>query len=384
MFKNKIKREKINSWKWKIDKNEIPMTVAVMDFKTAPLIKKAMKRRISLDNYGYSYVPDSFYESVQKWWSKRHQWNFEKKEILFCAGVIPTLSSTIRKLVKDGENIVVLTPVYYIFFNSIINNNKVPLPSDLVYKEGKYEIDFEDLEKKLANNKTTMLIMCNPHNPIGKVWDKETLKKVGDLCLKYNVLIISDEIHCDLTYSIKYTPMASISDEIANITITCVSMSKAFNLAGIQSSAIIIKNEEIRKKVDRAINTDEVAYPNIIATQAFEAATASEKWLNNTLKALERNKNYLIKEISENAPYIKVVDCDSTYLMWLDCSKICNDTSELCDFIRKYSGLILTKGKEFKGNGEKFIRWNFACPKSMLNLALKRFFTSLDRITEVK
>lgn len=383
-FDQLIDRRSTNSYKWSVAENELPMWVADMDFDTAPAVKEALKKRIDQGVFGYSVVPDSFRESIVSWWQRRHQWQLEKEWILFCTGAVPAISSIVRKMTKEYENVVVLAPVYNIFYHSILNNNRTVLASHLVYSDGAYSINFTDLEEKLSQPSTKLFIFCNPHNPIGKVWDKETLTKVGNLCVKYDVVLLSDELHCDLTHKgHHYTPMASLSPAIAQKTITCVSPSKAFNLAGLQASAIIISNEWLRKLVNRGINTDEIAEPNAFAIQASEAAfNDGEQWLNGLNVYLAGNRAVLHRKIQEYIPEITIVSAEATYLAWLDCSALTNDTAYLTEFIRKQTGLYISEGGLFGGNGSQFIRWNYACPRALLEEGIQRFIKGIQYFKE--
>ena len=273
IFDKEIDRKNTGSMKWDVSEGELPMWVADMDFETAPEIIEAMIKRAKHGVFGYTLIQDDWYEAYQNWWKNRHQLEIKKEWLLFCTGVVPAISSIIRKMTTVAENVVVMTPVYNIFFNSILNNGRNVLESKLVYKDGVYQIDFEDLEEKLANPQTSMLLLCNPHNPVGKIWDKDTLAKIGELCVKHHVLVLSDEIHCDITRPGKeYIPFASVSDSCKYNSITCVAPTKTFNLAGIQTSAVIVPNETIRHKVNRGLNTDEVAEPNVFAAIAPVAA----------------------------------------------------------------------------------------------------------------
>lgn len=378
-FDEIVNRFDTNSYKWKVKENELPMFVADMDFKTAPMIMDALNKRVDNAVFGYSFIPESFKTSVASWWFRRHDWKFENESVLFCSGVIPAISSIIRAITKVDDEILLLTPVYHVFFNSIIDNNRHPIVSDLIYHDGAYSIDFNDLDKKLANGKTKLLILCNPHNPIGKVWSKEDLVRIGQLCIKYNVLILSDEIHCDLTHrGHKYTPMASVSKEIELATITCVSPSKAFNLAGLQTSAIIIPNTNIRQLLARRIKIDQVAQPNSFAIQVTEAAfDKGEEWLEQLIDYLENNNKILQERIKKELPEISFVQAEATYLAWLDCSKITNDTKKLVEFLHHETGLILSAGEMFQGNGNNFVRWNYACPRIRLEDGINRFITAI-------
>ncbi|EFT95190.1 MalY/PatB family protein [Enterococcus faecalis] len=384
-FDQIINRKNTNSLKWTVESQELPMWVADMDFNTAPVIIEAIKKRLDQGALGYSVVPDSFKESIVSWWQRKHNWTIEKEWVLFCTGAIPAISSIVRKMTTDNEGVVLLTPVYNVFFNSILNNNREVLVSELNYESGNYTIDFADLEEKLSRDTTKLLIFCNPHNPIGKVWEKKTLEKVGSLCIKYKVLILSDELHCDLTHKFFcYTPIASVSKKIEQQTITCVAPTKAFNLAGLQTSAIIVPNKLTRELVERGINTDEVAEPNVFAIQAAEAAfNEGELWLEELIIYLEENKKILDQAITTNIPEINIVPSSATYLAWLDCSQLTEDTEYLCHFIRDKTGLYLSEGEIFGGNGNQFIRWNYACPKSVLMEGIKRFEEAIKLFKEM-
>jgi cystathionine beta-lyase len=374
-FDQIIDRRDTNSYKWDVKADELPMWVADMDFGTAPAVVDAIENRLRQGAFGYNTVPDSFQVSIIRWWRTRHQFAMEKEWILYCTGVVPAISSIVRKMSEIGDDIVVLAPVYNIFYNSILNNGRKVLASDLCYEYGSYAIDFADLEEKLSRSTTALFIFCNPHNPVGKVWDLPTLQRITELCIKHDVLVVSDEIHCDLAHiGQAYIPFASVSFEIAERTITCLAPTKAFNLAGLQTAAIIIPNPEIRKLVDRGINTDEVAEPNTFAIQAAEAAfDEGEEWLEELREYLELNRKFLIETLGQLVPEVHVVEAEATYLAWIDCAAITNDTKVLCEFIRERTGLYLSKGDIFGGNGSSFVRWNYACPKAVLEDGIQRF-----------
>jgi len=350
-FDKVVNRRNINSYKWDVGEDELPMWVADMDFGTAPEIKCVIQTRLNQGALGYNTVPDSFFESYISWWERRHGFTLQKEWLMFCTGAVPAISSIVRKMTKENDKVLLITPVYNIFYNSILNNGREVLESRMLYEDGKYSIDYEDLENKLAQAETTLMIFCNPHNPTGYVWTKAELEKIGQLCLKHGVLILSDEVHCDLTHpDSKYTPFASVSEAISNISMTCMAPSKAFNIAGLQTSVISVPNEALRKQVNRGINTDEVAEPNSFAIQATEAAfNDSEEWLDELNRYLATNRAYLIEQVSETFPEIKIVKAKATYLAWLDCSAISQDTTDLCDFIRHETGLILSSGEIFGG-----------------------------------
>ena len=379
-FSKLTNRFNTNSLKWDVNNNELPMWVADMDFETAPEIREAIRKKVDFGIYGYTIIPDEYYLSISNWWERRHNFKIEKEWILFCTGVVPAISSIVRKMTREGDNVLVQAPVYNIFYNSIVNNNRKVLSSDLCFDGKEYSIDFEDLERKLSDPATTLMILCNPHNPIGKVWSKETLKKIGELCIKYNVLVVSDEIHCDLTYGNSYTPFASISPEIAQNSITCIAPTKTFNLAGVQSSNIIVPNDEIRRMVNRGINTDEVAEPNAFAIEATIAAfTKGEPWLNELIEYLAENKRVVQEFIYNELPSLNIIHSDATYLLWIDCSSITKDSLEFCKFIRKETGLYVSSGHVYGSNGGHFIRMNIACQRERVEDGLSRLKVGVDK-----
>lgn len=377
-FNTVVDRRNTNSLKWSVGEKELPMWVADMDFQTAPEIVSAIKKRAEAGIYGYCIVSDKWYEAIIQWWKKRHNFTIEKEALLFCTGVVPAISSIVRKMTTVGENILVQTPVYNIFFNSIVNNGRNVLENKLLYDGTEYQIDFEDLENKLKNPQTTMMILCNPHNPIGKIWDRETLKKIGELCLKYHVLVVSDEIHCDLTEpGYEYVPFASVSEECKQNSITCLAPTKAFNLAGIQTAAVLVSEENLRCKVNRALNTDEVAEPNAFAIEtAIAAFEFGEDWLDELRKYLWENKRYAEEFLQKEIPVIKIVQSHATYLLWIDCRKVSGNSTEIQHFIRSKTGLYLSDGNEYK-NGNGFLRMNIACPRCILKDGLNRLKESI-------
>ena len=373
-FDTPVNRRGTNSLKWDVAQNELPMWVADMDFKTAPQIREAVERRAKLGVFGYEIVPDEWYSAVSGWWARRHGFEIEKDWLCFCTGVIPAITSAVKRVTNVGDNVVIQTPVYDIFFHSVENAGRHVLENELLYRNGEYDIDFDDLEKKLSQPLTTMLILCNPHNPVGKIWSKEQLKKIGALCNKYGVTVLSDEIHCDLTEpDAGYTPFACASEECKNISITCVAPSKAFNLAGLQSAAVIVPQRELRNKIVRGLNSDEVAEPNSFAiTGAVAAFNEGGQWLDELNNYLSVNRKTATEFIAAHLPEISVVKQTATYLLWLDCSAVCGDTAPLCEHIRKTTGLFVTAGGQYRGNGKSFIRVNVACPRATLSDGLNR------------
>lgn len=374
-FDVKINRRNSNSLKWDVSEGELPMWVADMDFQTAPEIREAICSRAEHGIFGYTILPEAWYEAYQNWWQQYHGFRIEKEWLIFCTGVVPAISSAVRKLTTPGENVLVQTPVYNIFFNSIVNNGRNVVESPLGYENGEYFINFDRLEKDLSNPQTTMMILCNPHNPVGKIWEKDTLARIGELCAKYHVVVLSDEIHCDLTAPGKdYTPFASVSERCRKISITAIAPTKTFNLAGLQTAAVMAPDEALRHKMWRALNTDEVAEPNAFAVDAAVTAfTRGRPWLDELRKYLQENKEFVRRYIEKELPQLSVVSLDATYLLWIDCSKLAGTSSEFAGFLRKTTGLYLCAGGEYGGNGDRFVRMNIACPRELVRDGMEWF-----------
>ena len=373
-FDRIINRRDTASLKWEVAGDELPMWVADMDFQTAPEIIEALRTRVEHGVFGYTTIPESWFDAYSSWWKKRHSFEIPEEWLIFSTGVVPSISSAVRKLTTAGENVLIQSPVYNIFYNSIVNNGRNILENTLVYDGMNYEIDFNDLEIKLSNPQTTMMILCNPHNPVGKIWDRAALAEIGRLCSKYNVVVLSDEIHCDLTDPGKeYIPFASVSDECRMNSITCIAPTKTFNLAGLQTSAIFVPNENLRNKMNRAVNTDEVAEPNVFAAEAAVAAfTNGEAWLEQLREYLFRNKSLVRSFAEELLPQVKVVPSEATYLLWLDCSRVTKDSNELYLYLRENTGLYITDGGHYGTGGQGFLRMNIACPRSCVEDGLER------------
>ena len=397
-FDKVIDRRGTGSYKWDdCGGAEYPLWVADMDFETAPAVRKAIEERAAHGIFGYNIVPDEWYEAYMSWWDCRHHISFKKDWLIFCTGVVPAISSTVRKLTEPGDNVVILTPVYNIFFNSIRNNGcniyEVPLIYDKealckacadVGNTGEdnisrdiYSIDFEKLEEALSEERTKLLIFCNPHNPVGRIWRREELAKVGELCAKHGVTVLSDEIHCDLTDPGKeYIPFASVSDTCRDISITAIAATKAFNIAGMQTAAVMIPDLALRKLIWRALNTDEVAEPNSFAVPVTVAAfNEGGEWLDALRDYIYNNKCLVRDFLAERLPDIKLIPSEATYLLWLDVSATGMDGEELSKKLKKETGVYLTAGSEYGKTGKNFLRMNIACPRSRLTEALERMAT---------
>lgn len=374
-------RRNTGSVKWDESPDALPMWVADMDFPTAPAVSEAIAERAAHPIYGYTDIPDEWYAAYSNWWERRHGIRYEKDELIFCTGVIPAISTAVRKLTTPAEKVVVMTPVYNIFFNSTLNNGRVLVECPLAYDGLNYSIDFERLEMTLADPQVTLLIMCNPHNPVGKIWTKDELAKVGELCRKNGVIVISDEIHCDLTDpGHEYTPFASASDICREISITCLAPTKTFNIAGIQTAAVAVKNRFLYNKMHRALNTDEVAEANVFAVPAAVAAfTKGEEWLNELRAYIAENKRIVCDFIKNEIPDMWVTPSKATYLLWLGCGKIA-PSREFADHLRKNAGLFLTAGAVYGGSGDNFLRMNIACPRAVVEEGLRRLKKGAETI----
>lgn len=392
-FDTVIDRRNTDSLKWNVPESQLPMWVADMDFEAAPEIQEELQKRLSHGIFGYSVVPDEWYDAIIGWWEGRHHFHMEKEWLVFCTGVIPALSSIVRKLTSVGENVLIQTPVYNVFFNSIVNNGRNVLESPLCYDVERhiYTIDFADLEAKLSDPQTSLMILCNPHNPIGKIWDRETLAQIGSLAAKHHVLVVSDEIHCDLTDPGKeYVPFASVNEECRQNSITCIAPTKAFNLAGIQTAAVCVPNPVLRHKVWRGLNTDEVAEPNVLAVPAAIAAfTKGAGWLDALREHLYGNKQLVASYLKEHLPQIALVPSEATYLLWLDCREIYNgkieiSASPLQRFLRREAGLYVSRGEQYGKAGAPFLRLNIACPRSTLQEGLLRLSDGVERFQKAR
>ena len=378
-FDKEINRRNTNAEKWKVEENELPMWVADMDFEAAPSIRKALETRVKHGVFGYSGITDEWYEAYIGWWKYRHNFTMEKEWLIYTTGVVPAISSLVRKLTTPAEKVLIQTPVYNIFFNSILNNGRVALESPLVLKDNRYEMDFRQLEKDLSDTQTTLMILCNPQNPGGRIWTKDELIRVAELCKKYGVTVISDEVHCDLTVNKKkYVPFASVSETAREIGVTCLSPGKAFNIAGLHTAAVSVPNEILRNKVNRGLNTDEVAEPNAFAIDAAIAAyTGGGEWLDSLNEYLDDSRKMVLDFIAKEIPEIKVVEKEATYLFWLDVRGLKNEGKGFAKELRLTTGLYLTDGREYGKSGQGFVRMNIACTKKNLIDGLNRLKTGV-------
>lgn len=381
-FDKEIDRRNTGSLKWDVKENELPMWVADMDFEAAPAIIEALQRKVNHGIFAYSVVTDEWYDAYIGWWHRRHGFEIKKDWLIFCTGIVPAISSMVRKLTSPAENVIIISPTFNLFFNSTYNNGRNIVECSLNYENGEYSIDFSDLEKKCENPQSTLLILCNPQNPSGNIWTKEELARIGEICYRNHVVVISDEIHCDLTLpGKKYTPFASVSKICEQNSVTCIAPTKTFNIAGLQTAAVVVPNEVLRHKVWRGLNTDEIAEGNVFSIDATIAAFKfGEPWLNELNEYIANNRRFAEEYIDDSIPKLRAVRGEATYLLWIDCEKTGMSSDELAERIRRETGLFLSEGCEYRGNGAGFLRMNLACPKSRLEDGLNRLRQGIEAI----
>lgn len=366
-----IPRYGTNSLKWDSRTDVLPLWVADMDFRAPRAVVDALVERAKHGVYGYTVFPESYFAAIMNWLGRRHNWTVEKEWITFSPGVVPAINTAVQVFTRPGDKIIIQPPVYYPFFSAIEGNGRRIVTNNLLYKDGYYCMDFEDLKQKACDPQVKLLILCNPHNPVGRVWSREDLQQLGKICLDSDILIVSDEIHCDILYQgQKHIPLASLSEEFAANSITCMSPSKTFNLAGLQTSYIIIPDA---KKRDCFAAGNMVHRANAFGLEALIAAyDHGEKWLDSFLDYLAGNLHYLTDFIAKRIPQIAVIPPEGTYLAWLDCTKITSDPRLLEQLILEKARLWLDDGRMFGPGGEGFQRINLACPRSILEKALKQ------------
>lgn len=365
-FDSPVDRTGIFSMKWDVADGELPMWVADMDFRTAPAISEALTERVGNGTFGYTDVPREWNEAVADWWLRRHGETVDPEHVVFTTGVIPAISSLVRSLTNVAEKVVLQPPVYNIFTNSIVNNGRRVLNNPLRYEHGVYSMDFEDLERKLADPLTRLMILCNPQNPSGTVWSDGDLARVGELCAKHHVTVVSDEVHGDIVRpGVAHMPFAAVNELNRSICVTCSSPSKAFNVAGLQSAYFICDDDGLRARAVRGVNTDEVAEPNDFAVFSTIAAyTDGGAWLDDLCRVVQRNKDYVSAQLDEQAhDRLHMVASDSTYLAWIDCSGLLDrvgdaNAERFCGFLRSHTGLVLSYGGIYGENGSRFVRMN--------------------------
>lgn len=383
-FSRPTERRGTDSYKWDSapETDIIPLWVADMDFETFPGITEALQRRVAHGIFGYTRVPEAYYEAVCKWFGKHHGWHINHEDIIYTSGVVPAVSAVIKALTLPGDQVIVQGPVYNCFFSSIRNNGCETVSNSLIYnkEELRYEIDFDDLERKLAHERARLMLICNPHNPGGRVWTRDELTRVAELCHKYGVRVVSDEIHCELTlYDNEYVPFGSLPDELSHGSITCCSPSKAFNTAGLQIANIVCRDAEVRNRIDRAININEVCDVNPFGVIALQAAYSDEgyEWLTQLRAYISSNYDLLRERFARELPKCKVMRMEGTYLAWIDCSELHISSDEIEEMLMHENKVWVNAGSMYGTEGAAFIRINMACTSELLNEGITRIVNGL-------
>ena len=375
-FDKTIDRRATNSYKWdSAPEGVLPMWVADMDFRTAPAIIDALQKRVAHGIFGYTRVPDAYYDAVTSWFSRRHGWDIDREWIIYTSGVVPAVSAVIKALTVPGDKVIVQTPVYNCFFSSIRNNGCEIVSNPLRRTADTYEMDFAALERCAADPRAKVMLLCNPHNPAGRVWTPDELTQLGNICLRNGVTVVADEIHCELVYQgFKYTPFASLSDAFLHRSVTCVSPSKAFNIAGLQIANIVAFDNDMRSRIDKAININEVCDVNPFGVAATIAAyNEGEEWLNQLVDYLHGNYEAMAEFCRRELPEFPITRLEGTYLVWMDCSSLGMPSDALEHALLDDARLWLNAGTMYGAEGEGYMRWNIACPRSVMLDGLNRF-----------
>ena len=383
-FSRLTQRRHTNSYKWDSAPaaDIIPLWVADMDFVTYPGIIETLQKRVAHGIFGYTRVPDSYYDSVCRWFSKHHGWQIAKDDIIYTSGVVPAISAIIKALTLPGDQVIVQGPVYNCFYSSIRNNGCETVSNSLIYNKEKlrYEIDFDDLDRKLSHERARLMLLCNPHNPGGRVWSRAELTRIAELCKKHGVRVISDEIHCELTlHENRYVPFGSLPDELSYGSITCCSPSKAFNIAGLQIANIVCRDAAVRERIDRAININEVCDVNPFGVEALQAAytDGGQEWLTQLRACLTANYDLLLERFAADMPQFPVMRMEGTYLAWVDCSVLKETSEEIEERLMRENRVWVNAGSMYGKEGEHFIRINMACPWERLEEGLRRIVQGL-------
>lgn len=384
-FDEVIPRRSTGSYKWDSSPREdvLPLWVADMDFRTAEPVVAALRRRVEHGIFGYTRVPDAYYDAFIQWFDRRHGWSIRRDWVIYTSGVVPAVSAIIKALTVPGDRVLVQTPVYNCFFSSIRNNGCETVASPLLYADGTYTVDFDDFEKKAADPRVKLFLLCNPHNPGGRVWTRDELRRMGEICLRNGVTVVADEIHCELVFpGYVYTPFASLSPEFESCSVTCNSPSKAFNIAGLQIANIVAPDAAVRARIDRAININEVCDVNPFGVEALIAAyREGEEWLSQLLVYLKENDTFMREFCTRHLPQLPLTRLEGTYLEWQDCRVLGVPSAQLEQQLIDEVGLWLNAGTMYGAEGEGFMRWNIACPRSRLLDGLERFCRFVGQIS---
>lgn len=393
-FDKPVNRRSTNCVKWDefSDSDIIPLWVADMDFETAPCVQQALRERMQHGCFGYTLVPESYYDATIRWFQHRHGWSIDRQSFIYTSGVVPAISAIIkatspcaRRLSTDHEpqpKVLIQTPVYNCFFSSIRNNDCTLAESPLKMVNHRYEVDWEDFERQCADPAVKVFLLCNPHNPAGRVWTREELTRMGEICLRNNVFVISDEIHCEFTMpGHTYTPFASISEEFAMNSAVCVSPSKAFNIAGLQIANIIVKDKEVREKVDRAININEVCDVNPFGVIALQAAYSDEgeAWLDELNQYIYGNYQLTKQMLEEALPQCPVTTLEGTYLLWVNIQATGKTSQQVSDHLLRHAKVYVNPGTMYgETAGEGYIRINLATQRSLVKEGIQRIIRGIS------
>lgn len=379
-FDEIIDRRNTRSYKWDQvkplfgDETILPLWVADMDFYSPPAVQKAMQKRLDIGIYGYSIRSNEYFESIISWFNRRHNWSIKQNWIVDVPSVVTTLSLAVELYTEPGDAVVLQSPVYYPFYDVIKDNNRVVARNPLRIENDRYEMDLQHLEQ-LFKDGAKLLLLCNPHNPGGRVWERSVLEQVAKLAIQYGVIVVSDEIHCDLTYDeFPYTPFASLSEEVADITITALAATKTFNMPGLHTSFAVISNEKLRVKFDKRVKALSIHMANHFAQDAVQAAyNEGEQWLDELKVYVKSNYDFAVEYLAKHAPMIKPLNSEGTYLLWLDCRAISEKPAELKELMYKQAKVAFNEGSTYGEEGAGWLRINLACPRSVLVQALQQF-----------
>ncbi|GBG57139.1 aminotransferase [Sporomusaceae bacterium FL31] len=386
-FDEIVKRYNTESRKWDNigevfgDTSVLPLWIADMDFASPPAVLKAIQAKAAHGVFGYPARRTSLHESVMRWAKVRHHWTLKSEWISTAPGVVSSISAAVLALTEPGDSIIIQPPVYPPFFSCVRNNGRKIVENALKNNHGYYEFAFADLEAKIDDT-VRMIVLCSPHNPVGRVWREEELCRLADICLKHQIIILADEIHHDLVFSgHKHTPLASLSPEIAHATVTFMAASKTFNVAGLNTSFIITPDPVKRKKINKLLHNLEIGKTTIFGGAAAEAAyTDGEEWLEELLVYLENNADYIVSYAEQHLPGVKVIKPEGTYLAWLDFRDIFSQSDQLSNFLTKEAKVGLNDGLSFGCQGEGFARLNFGCPRSIIQEALQRIERAIKNL----
>lgn len=374
-FDTTVQRRGTSSVKWdETPEGVLPLWVADMDFPTAPAIIEALHRRVDHGIFGYTFPGPEYFKALTSWFSRRHKWNIDPNTVIYTTGVVPAISAIIKGLLKSGDGVIVQSPAYNCFYSSIRNNGCRLVEAPLVYHPDGYTIDFEALERIASEPWVKMLLLCNPHNPVGRVWTLDELTAMAQICARHDVIVLSDEIHCELTYTgHDYTPFHTLPATLSSKSVACVSPSKAFNIAGLQIANIVCPDPEMRRRIDRAINDNEVCDVNPFGIEALIAAyNHGEEWLDHLRQFLWGNYIEVQKFFSCELPHYPIQPLQGTYLVWINCERTGLDSDTLVAMLIEEQHLRLSPGSIYGEGGQHFLRLNIACPRSRLLEALPR------------